>query len=193
MRAVPSPVVSVDRLIWRDLGRDAASTPDEPLAGTRVIPEETPIALTYGRETHAVMMATPADLEDFALGFSLTEGIVQSREEIEALEIVVVDDGIELRMDLVRGASVRAGATAAPDHRTRGLWTVRHGQPRGSASGRRPRWRRTGHLTAAGDPRGAGVDAGGTTAQRADPGGACGCLLDPAGRPRGAAGGRGPA
>lgn len=93
MRAVPSPVVSIDRLTWRD----NAATP-----GARTIPEETPIALTYGRTTHAVMMATPADLTDFALGFSLSEGIVERPAEIEALDIVVVDDGIELRMDLVQ-------------------------------------------------------------------------------------------
>ncbi len=103
MRAVPSPVVSVDRLTWRDdastSGRPASGT---PISGTRIIPEETPIALTYGRATHAVMMATPADLADFALGFSLSEGIVRRPAEIEALDVVVVDDGIELRMDLVQ-------------------------------------------------------------------------------------------
>jgi FdhD protein len=91
MRAVPPPVVSVERLIWRN---NAATL------GDRAIPEETPIALTYGRATHAVMMATPADLADFALGFSLSEGIVERPEEIESLDIVVVDDGVELRMDL---------------------------------------------------------------------------------------------
>jgi FdhD protein len=91
MPAVPPPSVSVERLIWRG---DAASS------GARTIPEETPIALSYGRATQAVMMATPADLADFALGFSLSEGIVESPAEIIALDVVVVDGGIELRMDL---------------------------------------------------------------------------------------------
>jgi FdhD protein len=91
MAAAPSPVVPVDRLVWRN---DAATR------GTRTIPEETPVALTYGRSTHAVMMATPADLADFAIGFSLSEGIVRSPGEIEALDIVSVAEGVELRMDL---------------------------------------------------------------------------------------------
>jgi FdhD protein len=91
MLAVPASVVSVERLIWRDCG----VTPQP-----RTIPEETPIALTYGRSTFAVMMATPADLTDFAIGFSLSEGIVQSRAEIAALDVVAVANGVELRMDL---------------------------------------------------------------------------------------------
>jgi FdhD protein len=91
MPAVPASVVSVERLIWRD----GAVTP-----GPRSIPEETPIALTYGRSTFAVMMATPADLTDFAIGFSMSEGIVQSPADIVALEVVAVADGVELRMDL---------------------------------------------------------------------------------------------
>jgi len=97
MRAVPSPVVSVERLTWRGDTSDHGT----PVSGVRTIPEETPIALTYGRATHAVMMATPADLEDFALGFSLSEGIVRHKAEIEALDVVVVEHGVELRMDLV--------------------------------------------------------------------------------------------
>jgi FdhD protein len=84
-----NPVRTVDRLVWRD---------DRLSAGTRAIPDETPLALTYNGGTYAVMMGTPQNLEDFAIGFSLSEGIVQSSDEIDSLDIVELDDGIELRM-----------------------------------------------------------------------------------------------
>ena len=83
------PVRTVDRLAWRD---------DRLNEGTRAIPEETALALTYNGGTYAVMMGTPQNLGDFATGFSLSEGIVQSPEEISSLEIVELDGGIELRM-----------------------------------------------------------------------------------------------
>jgi FdhD protein len=54
--------------------------------------------LTFNGGTYAVMMGTPHDLADFAVGFSLSEGIVQSPDEIETFDIVEVDGGIELRM-----------------------------------------------------------------------------------------------
>ena len=68
--------------------------------GSRIVPEETAIAFSYGGSTHAVMMATPADLEDFAVGFSLTEGIITDPSEIEAIEPVVEDKGIDVQIRL---------------------------------------------------------------------------------------------
>lgn len=62
------------------------------------IAEEAPIALMYNGEPHAVMLATPSDLEDFALGFSLTEAIVASAAEVESIRVYQRAEGIEVRM-----------------------------------------------------------------------------------------------
>ncbi len=88
---MPDPVLSIPRVAWR--GGAARN-------GIRVVPRETPVALTYNRATHAVMLASPADLEDFAIGFSLSEGIIGNATDIVALNIVEVAEGIECRMDL---------------------------------------------------------------------------------------------
>jgi FdhD protein len=76
---------------------------DETAPSSRVIPEETPIAFTYGGTTHAVMMATPADLEDFAVGFAITEGLIDSASEIGAPEIISSERGVELQCWLQGG------------------------------------------------------------------------------------------
>ena len=61
-----------------------------------VVIEEVPVALVYNGISHAVMMASPADLSDFALGFSLTEGIIQSRDEWFSAEVQPAQGGIEV-------------------------------------------------------------------------------------------------
>ena len=65
---------------------------------TEVIAEEMPVALVYNNISHAVMMATPADLEDFGLGFSLSEGILTRRDELLDIATEETDVGIEVRM-----------------------------------------------------------------------------------------------
>lgn len=67
---------------------------------TRAIALEVPIAMTYGGTTHAVMMATPDNLEDFACGFSLTEGLITDKNEIVDFNIIHVDNGLDIQIEL---------------------------------------------------------------------------------------------
>src|ERR1700732_1197518 len=95
-RVVPPPAQRVPRQAWRN-----GST----LMGERTLAEEVPVAFSYDGTTHAVLMATPDDLEDFALGFTYTEGIITAPAEIAELAVVSVADGIVLRMWLAGNRS----------------------------------------------------------------------------------------
>lgn len=74
---------------------------DRALSGTRAIPAEVPVNLVYGGIPFAVMMTTPSDLEDFAVGFSLTEGVIRQRDDIRGIRIQPDERGIRLAIDLV--------------------------------------------------------------------------------------------
>ena len=73
----------------------------------RAVPEECAVALVYDGTTAAVVMASPADLTDLAIGFSLTEGIIKTASEIDDLNVVPGADGVELRMWLKPGCGAK--------------------------------------------------------------------------------------
>ncbi|WP_244477370.1 formate dehydrogenase accessory sulfurtransferase FdhD [Methylobacterium sp. Leaf125] len=77
----------------------------EPRSGTRPLAVEMPVNLVYGTVPYAVMMTTPADLVDFAYGFSLTEGIIAAADEIRSVHVEVdaAEGGMRLLVDLVPG------------------------------------------------------------------------------------------
>jgi FdhD protein len=95
------PARRVLRQAWRN-----GST----IFGERTLAEEVPVAFSYDGAAHAVLMATPDDLEDFAIGFSYTEGIITTPAEIAELVVVGVADGIVLRMWLTGDRSVAFAA-----------------------------------------------------------------------------------
>ena len=64
---------------------------------------EAPVNIVYGNLPYAVMMATPSDLEDFVAGFSLTEGIVRSVDEIRGITVTPQADGIVVTVELAPG------------------------------------------------------------------------------------------
>lgn len=80
-------------------GAAGASRADVGVRNDRIA-TETPIALTYNRVSHVVMMATPADLEDFALGFSLTEGLIGGVGDLLATRVIPREGGIEVAMTI---------------------------------------------------------------------------------------------
>jgi FdhD protein len=90
------PVPEVHETLATVLAFDGA----DPVSGTRVIPVEVPVGLTYGGVPFAVMMTTPSDLEDFAIGFSLTEGVIRKAEDIRGIRIEREGQDLRLAIDL---------------------------------------------------------------------------------------------
>jgi formate dehydrogenase accessory protein FdhD len=97
--ALPAPTVSVTAELLR---RGAAEESVREL-----LAEECPVALVYNGLSHAVMMASPVDLEDFALGFSLTEGIAETPAEVTDVEVLPAGAGIEARLTVTARAFMR--------------------------------------------------------------------------------------
>lgn len=87
-------------------------------AGQRNLADEAPVAISYNGSTHAVLMATPADLDDLATGFSITEGIVSNLNEIEAVTPVTFDQGFDVQIrttaDIADQLAARRRTMAGP-------------------------------------------------------------------------------
>jgi len=74
--------------------------------GRVTLATEVPVALVYNGRTHVVMMCTPNDLEDFAIGFSLTEGIAVATE-VGRIDVVRYSQGIEVQLEIPSTAAER--------------------------------------------------------------------------------------
>lgn len=82
---------------------------------TQRIVEETPVVIVYNGTPHVVMMATPSDLEDFVLGFSLSEELIRSPADLHGVELVRYSQGIEVQ------ATIAAACEAVVASRNRRL------------------------------------------------------------------------
>src|SRR6476619_266957 len=104
------PLLSLPATRWRD-GQASATT--------ETIAEETPVAIVYNGIPHVVMMATPQDLEDFALGFSITEELIGSPADLKQVECVRYSQGIEIQATVTPACeAVIAGRTRRLTGRT---------------------------------------------------------------------------
>src|SRR5438552_1333609 len=83
------------------LGHGATSPAESDVA------EEIPVAFVYNARPHVVVMATPADFEDLAAGFTRTEGIVADIREIERVDVVRASHGVELQIQIPADAAAR--------------------------------------------------------------------------------------
>lgn len=96
--SIDAPLTEVSVTRWRN---GELSTVQDKVA------EEVPIAFVFNGVSHAVMLATPLDLKDFALGFSLSEGILRDKSDLYDIEVVKQAQGIELRLDIATECFVK--------------------------------------------------------------------------------------
>ncbi|POF33628.1 formate dehydrogenase accessory sulfurtransferase FdhD [Roseibium marinum] len=86
----------------------AVSYRDGRFSSSRLeLADEVPVAISYNGSTHAVLMATPSDLKDLAIGFSLSEDIAAAPDEIEDIAVVELDKGIDVQVRLATDATER--------------------------------------------------------------------------------------
>ena len=88
---IDSPVQTTARSVWAK---------GDITEGLDQVATELPVALVFNGISHVVMMATPKELEDFALGFSLSEGIVSATHQVLDIEQKFVSEGIELAITI---------------------------------------------------------------------------------------------
>jgi FdhD protein len=72
-----------------------------------LLPEEVPVAVLINSTSHAVMMATPADLQDFAVGFALTEGLVAHASHIENVLVMTQAEGFSVDLSIAEDNLIR--------------------------------------------------------------------------------------
>jgi FdhD protein len=113
---MPRSELSVPMAVASDAETKIIGSDGGSAAGRRSLPTEVPINFIYGGIPFAVMMATPADIEDFAYGFSLTEGIIGHLDEIRGLRIEAAERGLlcslELTAERLHGHLARKRAMA---------------------------------------------------------------------------------
>lgn len=88
-----NPVNGVRQTMVQQRGQLHSSQPDW-------VAEEVPVALVYNGISHVVMMASPKDFESFALGFSLSEGIIRTPQDIYGMDVVPACNGVEVQIEL---------------------------------------------------------------------------------------------
>src|SRR5258705_7290977 len=104
----PEPVeIAEVKYATADEHRTVRITPEQATTGARVLANEVPVALEFDGSPYAVMMLTPADFEDFAVGFALSERIIVRPEEIARIDVRTGTRGIGIDVRLEREHSAR--------------------------------------------------------------------------------------